>query len=208
MSFRVQKLETRIVDHRLRADRVIVSHAGRHDSSRFLIVTAHGNGGARGYGEAATTPLWSGETAETARCAIEHLFMPRLAGHAFDHPREALALMEQSAYGNAFAKSAIDTALWDLWAREQGVPAVKLFADRAPLLSIPTRASVGAYGVTETVRLAVDFWNAGIRTLKFKIGLAAFNDAARLNAASPYFSDLARVVAASFERAIRGVRKP
>ncbi|MBI3070662.1 MAG: hypothetical protein HYY84_00910 [Deltaproteobacteria bacterium] len=35
----------------------------------------------------------------------------------------------------------------------------------------------------------------------------AINDAARLNAAAPLFSDLARVVATSFERAIRVVRK-
>ncbi|HYF52054.1 MAG TPA: enolase C-terminal domain-like protein, partial [Planctomycetota bacterium] len=177
-----ERVETKIVEHALRRDRMIVSHAGAHDRSRYLTVIAESSDGIRGYGEAATTPLWSGEAAETAQWMVEHVFAPRVCRKTFDHPREALALMDAAAFANPFAKGAVDAAIWDVFARMAGVPAAKLFGDREPVKSIPTRASVGAYSVKETVRLAVEFWNAGIRTLKFKVGVKGISDAERLKA--------------------------
>jgi len=47
MEFRIERIETRVGDHALRKERVIVSHAGAHDASRFLTVIVHGDGGAR-----------------------------------------------------------------------------------------------------------------------------------------------------------------
>jgi muconate cycloisomerase len=189
MNFRLQRIETRIVDHPLRKSRIVVSPVGTHDRSQFLTVIAHGASGERGYGEAAATPLWSGETAETAQWVIESLFAPKLVGASFAHPREALAIMEKATFGNPFTKGALDTALWDLWARQQGVGAVKLLGDRQPLEWIPTRASVGCYDVKDTLRIATEFWNEGIRTLKFKIGVAGFDDAARLRAVREKLGD-------------------
>ena len=90
MSIRIRQIETRIIEHPLKPDLIVVSHAGKHDVSRFLVVTVHGDDGLKGYGEAATLPLWSGESAETAREMVEHCFAPRLIGNQFDHPREAL----------------------------------------------------------------------------------------------------------------------
>ena len=182
VSIRIQSVGTRIVDHALRPERIIVSHAGRHDRSRFLEVTLHGPAGMRGYGEAAVTALWSGETAETAQWTIEHLFAPALVGCGFAHPREALAALDAVAYGLPFTKSAVDTACWDLWARLQERSVLGLIGDRTPPVSIPTRASVGAYPVEQTVRLACEFWAAGIQTLKFKTGMPGLDDAARLRA--------------------------
>ncbi len=170
MSIRIRSIDTRIVNHALRPERVIVSHAGRHDTSRFLNVTVHGDEGLRGYGEAATTPLWSGETAGSAQCIVRELLAPRLIGHTFEHPAEALARLDAATVGNAFGKGALETAVWDLWAKSREVRALELFADRAPPASIPTRASVGVYPPAKTLELAKEFWAAGIRTLKFKTG--------------------------------------
>src|SRR5687768_12334923 len=127
MSIRIEAIATRVVEHPLRQDRVIVSPLGKQDRSRFLVVRVEGSSGLRGFGEAATTPVWSGETAEGARLAIESVLAPLLVGRAFEHPREALAVMDRVMFGNPFAKAAIDVALWDLWARQQDVPAVRLF---------------------------------------------------------------------------------
>jgi L-alanine-DL-glutamate epimerase-like enolase superfamily enzyme len=177
---RIQRIETRIVDHAIRKSRIVVSPVGVHDRSRFVTVIVHAEDGLRGFGEAATTPQWSGETAETAQWVIEHLFAPKLNGASFGHPREAFSIMESASFGNPFAKGALDTAIWDLWARQQRVPAGKLFGDREPVGWIPTRASVGCYDVKETLRIATEFWNEGIRTLKFKIGVTGLDDVARL----------------------------
>lgn len=167
----------------------MVSAAGRHSESVFLTVAIEDDTGLRGYGEAATTLLWSGESAHTAKWLVDSVFAPRLVGANFDHPREALALMDVATHGNPFAKSAVDCALWDLWAKQQGVPAWKLFADREPVRTIPSRASIGAYPVERTVALAREFWDAGIRALKFKTGVAGMDDVARLRAVREALGD-------------------
>ncbi len=180
MSFRLAAVQTRIVEHPLLSSRIIRSGAGIHDVSRYLTVIVEDSQGVVGYGEAATTPLWSGESAQTAQFFIEQVFAPLVLGHTFEHPREVATLLDSATYGNPFSKGALDTAIWDLWSRSQNQPAYALFGDREPVASIPTRASVGCYNVEETVRIATEFWDAGIKTLKFKIGVPHFNDKARL----------------------------
>lgn len=182
MSFRLVSIQTRIVEHPLLPSRIIRSGAGVHDASCYLVVVVQDSQGAFGYGEAATTPIWSGESAQTARFFIEEVFAPLVLGNSFEHPREVAALLDGATYGNPFGKGALDTAIWDVWARSRNKPAWELFADREPVASIPTRASVGCYDVPDTVRIATEFWNAGIKTLKFKIGVPHFDDKARLRA--------------------------
>ncbi len=189
MSLKIKRIHTCIASHPLRPERVVVSAAGRHDDSTFLTVAAEDGDGRRGYGEAATTLLWSGESAPNAKWLIDSVLAPRLVGSSFDHPRQALAVMDNAVVGNPFTKSAIDTALWDLWGKQQGVPSAKLFGDRAPLRSIPTRVSLGAYPLEKTLALAREFWAAGVRTLKFKTGLPDVDDPSRLRAVRDELGD-------------------
>ncbi|MBN1488656.1 MAG: chloromuconate cycloisomerase [Phycisphaerae bacterium] len=182
MTLRVQKIEATVVDHPVRSNGAIVSFLGRHEASRYVTVTLTGDDGLQGFGEATTAPIWSGESAETAKWMIEHFMSPRLVGAEFEHPSEALVILDGELHGNAFAKAAVDAALWDLWARMQGVPVWRLIADREPVEWIPTRVSIGAYPPEETVALAVEFWNQGVRTLKFKTGKPGIDDVARLRA--------------------------
>ncbi len=179
---RIERIETRIVQHPLFEERAIVSSLGRHTESRYLTITVFDEDGRRGFGEAATAPIWSGEAAETAQWITERLFAPLLVGHHFDHPGEPLQRLDKAFYGHPFLKAGVDVAVWDLWARIQGLPVSALIADREPLSSVPTRVSIGGYAPEETVRLAVQFWDAGIRTLKFKTGVPPFDDVERLRA--------------------------
>jgi muconate cycloisomerase len=182
MSLKLERIEARIVDHPVRSEGAIISFLGRHEASRYVTVTVTAQGGLRGFGEAATAPVWSGETAETATGMLENFLRPKLVGAHFDEPAEVLALMDRELHGNSFLKAAIDIALWDLSARARGVSVSSLIADRPPVAWIPTRASIGAYPPEETVRLAVEFWEAGVRTLKFKTGKPGLDDVARLRA--------------------------
>lgn len=182
MSFRIERIEAQVVDHPVRMDGAIVSFLGRHEASRYVTVTVVADHDLQGFGEAATAPVWSGEAAETARQMIEHFIAPRLVGARFDHPAEGVALLDRELHANPFAKSAVDIALWDVWGRSQGVPVSKLIADRPPVERVATRASIGAYPPDETVRLAVEFWQRGVRTLKFKTGKPGLDDVARLRA--------------------------
>lgn len=179
---KIARIRSVVTTHPLREDRIVVSSAGRHSESIFLTVAVEDENGLRGYGEAATTALWSGESAHAAQWMVDSIFAPRLVGATFEHPGDALIEMDRSAWGNPFTKSAIDTALWDLWAKRQNVPAWELFADRQIQGSVPSRASIGAYDVEKTVSLAREFWAAGVRTLKFKVGVPGLDDVARLRA--------------------------
>src|SRR5262249_14179459 len=82
----VRKIEGRIIDHPVRQDGAIFSSLGRHEASRYLTVTIAGDNGTRGFGEAATAPVWSGETAETALWMLDHCLGPRLTGCVFAEP--------------------------------------------------------------------------------------------------------------------------
>ncbi|MCX5661303.1 MAG: chloromuconate cycloisomerase [Planctomycetota bacterium] len=189
MPIRIASIDCRVVEHPLRPERLVRSALGLHDRSQFLIVRVTDADGREGWGEAATTPLWSGESAQTALWAVQALFAPRVIGAALDHPREALALMDGTTVANPFAKSALDTAVWDIWARTQNSRVAELFADRAVAESIPTRASVGCYDVAQTLQIAHAFWDAGVRTIKFKIGVSGFEDVARLKAVRDELGD-------------------
>ena len=177
---RIDRIDTRVAEHALFEERAIVSSLGRHTESRYLTLMMFDEDGRRGFGEAATAPIWSGEAAETARWTAEHLFAPLLVGHHFDHPSELLGRLDGAFHGHPFLKAGLDVAAWDLWARTQDLPVSKLIGDREPLSSVPTRVSIGGYAPAETVRLAAEFWEAGIRTLKFKTAVPPFDDVERL----------------------------
>ncbi|MBI4024242.1 MAG: chloromuconate cycloisomerase [Verrucomicrobia bacterium] len=188
-AIKIARIHAVVTTHPLREERIVVSHAGRHSESTFLIVVVEDQDGLHGYGEAATTLLWSGESAQTAKWMVDSVIAPQLTGATLDHPGAALAVMDKAIHGNPFTKSAIDTALWDLWAKRRGVPAWKLFGDREPVRSIPTRASIGAYPLEKTVMIAREFWTAGVRILKFKVGVSGLDDAGRLRSVREELGD-------------------
>lgn len=211
MSFVIETIEARIVDHPVRQVGAIVSSLGRHVASRYVVVTVRSTDGAIGYGEGTTAPIWSGESAETARWMIEEFMRPLLVGNRLDHPGEAVAILDRHLYANSFGKAAVDIALWDLWARRQDKSVAELIADRKPVDSIPTRVSIGCYPPEETVRLAVEFWEAGVRTLKFKTGVPGIDDVARLRAVrerlgeEPIFTIDANGAYATVNEAVRAI---
>lgn len=211
MSLTVRKIEARIVDHPVRQDGAILSSLGRHEASRYVTVAITGDDGVRGFGEAATAPVWSGEMAETTKWILDYYLGPMLTGRTFGEPAEALDLMDRGLHGNPFAKAAVDIALWDLWGRSRGVSVASLVADREPVAWIPTRVSIGCYPPEETVRLAVEFWDRGIRTLKFKTGVPGIDDVARLRAVrerlgpDPVFTVDANGAHATADEAVRAI---
>lgn len=211
MSVTVLKIEARVVDHPVRQDGAIISFLGRHVASRYVTVTVTDEGGRRGFGEAATSAVWSGETAETAAWMLENHIARKVVGTRLEHPSEALEILDPGLHANSFAKAALDIALWDLWARSQGVSVSSLVADREPVEWVPTRVSIGAYPPDETARLAVEFWDRGVRTLKFKTGKPGIDDVARLRAVrdrlgpGPIFTIDANGAHATADDAVRAI---
>jgi muconate cycloisomerase len=182
MSIQLASLQCRIVWYPINEHRLVFSCAGRHSLSEYLVVVAEDASGARGYGEAATVPIWSGETGQAGKSILEAVLAPALVGSTFDHPREVCDVLDRVLIGNSFLKGAVDTAAWDLWARLQQRSVSSVIADRDPVTRIPIRASIAGHGVEKTVELAREFWDLGIKTLKFKTGLDTEDDCRRLEA--------------------------
>jgi len=105
----------------------------------FVFVRAETSDRLVGWGEAACLggPTWSEESAESVAATIERYLAPWLVGR---DPTDVEALrleMARRVQGNAFARAAVEMALWDLAGRSLGVPVYRLLGgrvrDRVPL---------------------------------------------------------------------------
>ncbi len=113
---------------------------GREDTKDFLLVEAS-DGVTSGFGEctASSGPFYSEEATETALWVLRTHLLPRLAGD-LDGPDDARRRMA-GVRGNPMAKSAIETALWDLTARREGVSLAALLGGTKR--EVPVGISIG-----------------------------------------------------------------
>ena len=141
--------------------------------------------GARGCGEALPLPGFGLETPAEAVRALEELARELLGRHA-ESPEALLDASQRAAPAAPAARAALDVAVHDLAAREQGVSLAHWLASRAgtkPHARVPVSALVAApdpQGAAAEARLRLA---QGFRTLKLKLG------------ASEFERDLARVAA-------------
>lgn len=134
----------------------------------LLIVEAHGEG-LVGYGEcvAMAAPLYSEEATSLCQVALQEYLLPALVGKEIDHPRRVSEILRPFKRNN-MAKSAVEGAVWDLWARQQGLSLAETFGG--------TRAQVDvglSIGIKESEAELVDAVGAavdtGYRRIKIKI---------------------------------------
>jgi O-succinylbenzoate synthase len=99
---------------------------------RSLVVILHDGEGNRGLGECPPfeLPFYSEETLAGARDLIERVLIPRIEGREFASPEEIDAALRVGVRGNPFARSAIETAAWDLEAAKRGIGLAQLLGER------------------------------------------------------------------------------
>lgn len=83
--------------------------------------------GLSGFGEcvAGEDPLYSEEFMDSALVAIRKYFSPLLLQSKLSHPKEVTELFKPFKR-NMMAKAGIETAVWDLYAKQQGEPLYKI----------------------------------------------------------------------------------
>jgi len=88
----------------------------------FFITEVINHDGTRGYGEsvAFTVPWYTEETTETCLHVIESFLIPLLREHSITHPDDVTDIFRVIRRNN-MAKSALEGAIWDLHAKQQGV---------------------------------------------------------------------------------------
>src|SRR3954452_24126579 len=114
------------IQGQIRHDIAIVSSLGDHVVGNYVLVRVRDDAGRVGLGEASVTSVWSGETQAGAIALVRDVLAPLVVGaDAFD-TEWAGRRLDRAAFGNSFAKAALEMALLDLQGRTLGVPLYKL----------------------------------------------------------------------------------
>jgi len=163
---KIERVELRLL--RLPLARFFETSFGRSYDRTFVLVTVHA-GGVAGWGEcvAEHAPFYSAETTETAWHVLEGFLVPLLLGLSFGDPREVTPALAR-VRGHLMAKAAMEMAVWDLHARQQGKPLWAVLGGSGR--PVPSGVSIGIQdSLQELVDRVAAERAAGYQRIKIKI---------------------------------------
>jgi len=179
---KIASVEAFPVSIAVRPDLAIVSAAGEHRVSRYVIVVLRTDEGPAGVGEANVVPVWSGESQAGAAAAIREILGPAIVGR---DPMEVSALtdaMDRALIGNPFTKAAVEMALLDLLGKSLHAPVHVLLGGARRPHQVPLKFSIGAFVPPDAARVAETALALGLRAVKVKVGTDVAEDLARVEA--------------------------
>lgn len=142
---------------------------GIQTEKHFFLITLEDETGFVGYGELEAFE-WPDYTEETLTGAIEvirKLLLPILMNHSLAHPNEVRGLFSWIR-GNKMAKAAVETAVWDLYAKKENISLAELLG--VTRKTVPVGASIGIQESKEAlVHTVASYVEAGYRRIKLKI---------------------------------------
>ncbi|MBM7653261.1 o-succinylbenzoate synthase [Neobacillus cucumis] len=121
----IARIELYIIQMPLKSP--FLTHLGAVESREGIIVKVTDKAGLFGYGEgvAFSTPWYTEETVKTSLHILKDVLIPLIKEHPIKRPEEAAQLF-QAIRRNNMAKSALETALWDLYAKQESSPLAKI----------------------------------------------------------------------------------
>lgn len=123
-----------------------------------------------GYGECVVSgkPLYSEETVGTAWHILEDFLIPMVFEHGeFSHPDEVGRLFAPIRRNN-MAKSALEGAFWDLYAKQQGVSLAKALGGTKEKIEVGISIGIQE-NIDDLYRIVENFLEQGYRRIKIKI---------------------------------------
>jgi len=141
---------------------------GEERVRRALLLSLEGDG-IRGWGEcvAGAGPWYSPETVETARHVIRDFALSFLSGARLSHPRELSQLLSPIR-GHPMAKAALEAALWDLYARAEGIPLWRALGGVRE--EVPAGVSIGIQkDIPSLLDRVAGFVEQGYQRVKLKV---------------------------------------
>lgn len=142
---------------------------GTMSTRRMLLVKVHSEG-VYGWGEVSplNDPLYNYETPETAWHILKDYAVPCVLGKNILHPSE-LPKLYAEIRGHNFAKAGLENAVWDAYARVQGVPLAQVLGGDKERIDVGV--SIGIQKTpADLVRVVEGFVRQGYKRMKIKIG--------------------------------------
>jgi len=141
------------------------------DRRSYVVVQLYTNQGVVGIGEAAPLPIYSEESVETVKAAIDRYLAPVLLGQDPFDLEKILAGFDRIIKGNPVAKAGIEYALWDIMGKALDVPVHQLMGGKyRDEVSLPIH-SIGIGETKDVVRQAEAQVAMGMKLVKMKIGI-------------------------------------
>lgn len=163
----IKKIES--IACRLPLRQPFVTSYGQLNEKAFDIIRITAADGNVGFGElvAFEQPDYIEETLFSARQVICQQLLPLLTATPIDHPDQVSSLFSV-VQGNAMAKSAVETAMWDLYAKQAGRSITDFYPTQRGKIAVGV--SVGIQPVTDRLLDQVGKYVAqGYRRIKLKI---------------------------------------
>ena len=133
------------------------------DTVETVILRLDGDNGLCGWGEVCPIPHYLPAYAGGVGPALAEM-APILLGDVFSAPEEMMDRLDAHLLGHGYAKSAVDTALWDLMARAAGLPLYALLGGLRAR-DLPLYHSISCLVPEEMARLARESPSAGHRSV-------------------------------------------
>ncbi len=156
---------------RVNPDIAIISSLGSHIVGQYVLVRVIDEQDRCGLGEASVTAVWSGETQAGVIALVNEFLSPLLIGADPFDLEWISRRMERAAFGNSFARAALEMALLDLQGKTLGVPVYKLLGGKeqhAPAIRL--KFVVGAVEPDVAATRAKRMTDAGWKCIKVKVG--------------------------------------
>lgn len=141
---------------------------GSQEVAAIVVVKLELEDGTTGWGEAAPLPAYNGERVEHALAALDEA-RPLLVGANPRAWRQRAFDVREPTGASASARCALETALVDALARQDGVSLYEWFGGRAPA-RLTTDVTIPIVPPDAARRAAERWWGLGFRSLKVKVG--------------------------------------
>ncbi|SLN67481.1 4-hydroxyproline betaine 2-epimerase [Roseovarius albus] len=138
------------------------------DTTTSVVVRLDTDAGLSGWGEVCPIPHYLPAYADGVIPAITEM-APVLLGEDPIGPEALIERMNTHLQGHLYAKSAVDTALWDLTGKAADLPVYALLGGRA-VADMPLYHSITCVAPDDMAEMAKDAYALGMRQFQVKLG--------------------------------------
>lgn len=145
---------------------------------KTYIVELYTDDGSVGYGEAASTPVITGDLEGNIKDAILNYIFPAIKGMEIEEIENIMNKINKCIIKNTSAKAAVDMAVYDLFAKMCNKPLYVLLGGARE--EIETDITVSVKDPYDMARDAKEYVDRGFNTLKIKVGIDSELDIKRV----------------------------